>query len=55
MITGARAPPEEGQVSLEPLTIFFPDVTFDTFWFMHDLVDVLGVESLVDGEITESK
>ena len=36
---------EEGQVSLGPLTIFFPDVSFDTFWFTEDLVDVLGVES----------
>ena len=36
---------EEGQVSLGPLTIFFPDVSCDTFWFMEDLVDVLGVES----------
>ena len=35
---------EEGQVSLGPLTIFFPDVSFDTFWFTEDLVDVLGVE-----------
>jgi hypothetical protein len=34
----------EGQVSLGPLTIYFPDASLDTFWFMHDLTDILGVE-----------
>jgi hypothetical protein len=41
-------PPEDGQVSLGPLTISFPDESFDTFWFMHDLVDMLGVEGNSD-------
>ena len=34
----------EGEVKLGPLTICFPDVSLDTFWFMQDLCEILGVE-----------
>jgi hypothetical protein len=43
--TASGSMSEEGRVSLGPLTIFFPDVSFDAFWFTEDLVAVLGVES----------
>ncbi len=33
-----------GEVKLGPLTIYFPDASFKTFWFMHDLCDIVGVE-----------
>jgi hypothetical protein len=41
---GPIAPLDAGQVKVGPLTVNFPDPSFSTFWFMHDLVDVLGVE-----------
>lgn len=38
----------EGEAVLGPLTIHFPDASFDTFWFMQDLCDLLGVDSNAD-------
>jgi hypothetical protein len=37
-------------VTLGPLTIHFPDASLNTFWFMHDLCDVLGTERNADAK-----
>jgi hypothetical protein len=36
--------PVAGEVKLGPITIYCPDASIDTFWFMDDLTGVLGVE-----------
>ncbi len=41
---------ERREHALGPLRIHFPDATFSTFWFAHDLVDLVDAEDNADAQ-----